>query len=78
MRERISINPKVCHGKACVRGTRVFVAVVPDNLTAGLATDEIVHAYPTLQPEDIPAVLAYAADPASERVVPAPNLVLAA
>ena len=78
MHERISIDPKVCHGKACIRGTRVMVSVVLDNLAAGHTAAEIVHSYPTLQPADISAALAYAADLASERIVPTPEAALAA
>ena len=48
----ISINPKVCHGKPCIRGTRVMVSVVLDNLDAGLMAAEIVASYllPTVTP----------------------------
>ena len=40
--ERIAINPAVCHGKACIRGTRVMVSVILDNLAAGVPRDEII------------------------------------
>ena len=43
-RERITVDPAVCHGQACIKGTRVMVAVVLDNLAAGLDTDEICAA----------------------------------
>ena len=65
-RERISINPAVCHGKACIRSTRVMVSVILDNLAAGVARDEILASYPSLQPADIQAALAYAAELARE------------
>ena len=78
MHERISINPKVCHGKACIKGTRVMVSVVLANLAAGHSVEEIVHSYPSLKPEDIPAALAYAADLVDERVLPTPEAVPAA
>lgn len=65
-RERISINPAVCHGKACIRGTRVMVSVILDNLAAGVPRDEILASYPSLQPADIQAALAYAAELARE------------
>ena len=72
-RERITVNPAVCHGQACVKGTRVMVSVVLDNLAAGLGTDEILQSYPSLKAEDVQAAMAYAADLARERVVPLPT-----
>lgn len=76
MHERISINPKVCHGKACIKGTRVMVSVVLDNLAAGHSAEEIVRSHPSLKSEDISAAIAYAADLASERVVPTPEAIV--
>lgn len=70
--ERISIDPAVCHGKACIRGTRVMVSVVLDNLASGLTPADIVRSYPSLQPDDIAAAMAYAAELASERVLATP------
>jgi uncharacterized protein (DUF433 family) len=68
-RERISIDPAVCHGQACIKGTRIPVAVVLDNLAAGLSTEEIIASYPPLRVEDIRAATAYAAELARERFV---------
>jgi uncharacterized protein (DUF433 family) len=64
--DRISVDPNVCHGKACIRGTRVLVSVVLDNLAEGVAADEIVREYPPLTPEDVRAAVAYAAALARE------------
>jgi uncharacterized protein (DUF433 family) len=64
--ERISVNPAVCHGKACIRGTRVMVSIILDNLAAGIHTDEIRASYPTLTDADIQAALSYAAELARE------------
>ncbi len=64
--DRISINPLVCHGKACIRGTRVMVAVILDNLAAGVPHEEVLRSYPSLQDPDIQAALAYAAELARE------------
>jgi uncharacterized protein (DUF433 family) len=50
--ERISINPAVCHGKACIRGTRVKVSVILDNVAAGVDRAEILASYPTLTDAD--------------------------
>ena len=58
---RISINPKVCHGKPCIKGTRIMVSVILDNLAEGLTFEEIVQEYPPLILEDIRAAIAYAA-----------------
>jgi uncharacterized protein (DUF433 family) len=60
-RERITVNPAVCHGRACIRGTRVMVSAVIDNVAAGVTRDEILQSYPVLRPADIDAALAYAA-----------------
>jgi len=70
--DRISINPNVCHGKACIRGTRIMVSVILDNLAAGVNEDEILRSYSSLSPEDIDAALNYAAELARERAVPLP------
>jgi len=61
-RDRITVDPSVCHGKACIRGTRSMISVVLDNVAAGLSRDEILASYPSLQPADIDAALAYAAE----------------
>ena len=68
-RERISVNPEICHGKACIKGTRVMVSVVLDNLAAGEPIEEIMRGY-GLDREDIKAALFYAAELARERIVP--------
>jgi uncharacterized protein (DUF433 family) len=59
--ERISINPNVCHGKACIRGTRTMVSMILDNLAVGVSAEEILRSYPSLTPEDINAIWGYAA-----------------
>jgi len=64
--EHISINPNVCHGKACIRGTRVMVSVILDTLAAGIAPEEILRSYPSVREGDIKAALAYAAELARE------------
>ena len=69
-RERITVDPVVCHGKACIKGTRIMVSVVLDNLAAGLAPEEIIAEYPPLTANDVHAAMAYAAELARERVVP--------
>lgn len=71
-KERISINPNVCHGKPCIKGTRIWVSLIVDNLAGGSTEAEILEAYPSLTKEDIRAALAYAADMAREHYVDIP------
>ena len=74
-KERISIDPKVCHGKPCIKGTRIWVSLIVDNLAAGSSEEEILEAYPSLNREDIRAALAYAAEMTRERYVDIPSKV---
>jgi uncharacterized protein (DUF433 family) len=71
-KERISIDPNVCHGKPCIKGTRIWVSLIVDNLAAGSSEEEILDAYPSLSREDIQAALAYAAEMTRERYVDIP------
>ena len=57
-RERITADPGVCHGQACIRGTRIPVSVVLDNLAAGSAPEDIAASYPSLTVEDVRAAVA--------------------
>ena len=68
----ISVDPAIAHGKACIRGTRIPVAVVLANLAQGITPEEIIRSYPSLSLPAIQAALAYAADLAQERVLPLP------
>ena len=68
--ERITFDPAVMGGKACIRGMRVTVGTVVGLLAAGRSHDEILHAYPYLEQEDIRQALAYAAWRLEEREVP--------
>jgi uncharacterized protein (DUF433 family) len=70
--KRISIDPKVCFGKACIRGTRIWVSLIVDNLAEGVPEEELLAAYSQLKPEDIRAALAFAAEMTRERVIPIP------
>lgn len=69
---RISVDPMVCFGKPCIRGTRIWVSLIVDNLAEGVSEPEILTAYPQLQLDDIRAALAYAAEMTRERVIPIP------
>lgn len=70
--DRISIDPGVCFGKPCIRGTRIWVSLILDNLAAGLSEAELLEEYPQLTPEDIRAAIAYGAEMARERFVEIP------
>ena len=67
--ERISVDPQICHGKACIKGTRIMVSIILDNLAADVSQEEILRSYPSLSPEDVQAAIAYAAELARERIV---------
>ena len=66
---RIVSDPAVAHGKVCIRGTRIPVSVVLDNLAAGLSPEEIIQSYPSLSLEDVRASMAYGAELARERLI---------
>lgn len=72
-KDRISVDPTVCHGKACIKGTRIMVSVILDNLAAGETSDRILASYPTLEKQDIEAALRYASEMARERIVVLPR-----
>ncbi len=67
---RVVVDPLVCHGAACIQGTRVMVSVILDNLADNIPRDEILESYPSLVPQDIDAAMHYAAELARERLVP--------
>ncbi len=68
--ERITVDPTVCHGKACIKGTGIMASVILDNLAAGVSHEDILKSYPSLAAADIQAAVAYAAELARERVAP--------
>ena len=70
--ERIAINPEICHGKPCVKGTRIWVSLVLDFLASGDSIEEILREYSQLTREDVLACIAYGAEVARERFVPIP------
>ena len=71
-RERISVNPAICHGKPCIRGTRVLVSAILDNVAAGVSHTDILRSYPALIEADIEAALSYAAELTREGTVNLP------
>ncbi|MFC1885396.1 DUF433 domain-containing protein [Thermodesulfobacteriota bacterium] len=70
MYERISIDPKICHGQACIKGTRIPVHQIIRMLASGDKAEEILDDYPSLKKEDIYACLDYAASLAEEQLTP--------
>jgi len=66
--ERISSDVDICHGKPCIRGTRVMVSVILDNLADNVDEETILKNYPSLKRDDIKAAIGYAAEPAGVRI----------
>ena len=65
----ITIDSNICHGKACIKGTRIMVSIILDNLSEGLEIEEIIENYPSLTPTSINAAISYAAELTKERIV---------
>ncbi len=72
--EYVSVDPLTCHGKACIKGARIMVSVVLDNLAVALSVDDILTSYPALTREAVQAAVAYAAELARERIIPMPAI----
>jgi uncharacterized protein (DUF433 family) len=70
--QRISIDPNICFGKPCIRGTRIWVSLLLDFLSSGMTVEEILAEYPQLVAEDVLAAIAYGAEMARERYVEIP------
>jgi uncharacterized protein (DUF433 family) len=71
-KKRIVVDPLICHGRACIKDTRIMVSVVLDNLAEGVGEREILKSYPSLTTDDIKATIAYAAELSRERLVAIP------
>jgi uncharacterized protein (DUF433 family) len=71
--DRIAIDPQVCFGKPCIKGTRIWVSLILDFLASGESEAQVLAAYPQLAPDYIRAALAYAAEVTRERIVPVPS-----
>ncbi|GAX59720.1 hypothetical protein SCALIN_C04_0208 [Candidatus Scalindua japonica] len=61
-KDRVSVDPQMCHGKACIKGARVMVSVILDNLADGESAESILKSYPSLKQGDIHAAISYAAE----------------
>jgi uncharacterized protein (DUF433 family) len=70
--QRIAIDPDICGGKPCIRGTRLWVSLLLDNLASGMTEEELRAEYPQLTHEDVLAAIAYGAEAARERIIPIP------
>ena len=70
MFDRITFNPGVMGGRACIRGIRITVSLVVNLVANGMSTDEIVREYPDLEPEDVRQALSYASALANEELHP--------
>jgi uncharacterized protein (DUF433 family) len=71
--DRITINPAVCGGKPCIKGTRIWVSLILDFLADGMTEAELLAEYPQIVHEDVLAAIAYGAEAARERIVPVPT-----
>ena len=71
--ERISIDPRICGCKPCIKGTRVWVSLVLDFLADGTSEAELLADYPQLTHEDVLAAIAYGAEMTRERIIPMPT-----
>jgi len=67
--KRILVDPNVCFGKPCIRGTRIWVSLILDFLANGMTNEEVLAEYPQLAKEDIQAAIAYGAEMSRERFV---------
>jgi uncharacterized protein (DUF433 family) len=70
---RIAVDPQVCFGKPCIRGTRIWVSLLLDFLASGAPMEEILEDYPQLKREDVLAAIAYGAEMSRERYVDLPG-----
>jgi uncharacterized protein (DUF433 family) len=70
--ERISIDPRICGGKPCIKGTRIWVSLILDFLADDMTEAELIDQYPGLTHEDVLAALAYGAEAAREQIIPVP------
>jgi uncharacterized protein (DUF433 family) len=71
--DRISVDPNVCFGKPCIRGTRIWVSLLLDFLASGTTMEELLEDYPQLTREDLLAAIAYGAEMSRERFIDLPG-----
>jgi len=68
--DRISIDPAVCGGRPCIKGTRIWVSLILDMLAGGMPESDLLAEYPQLTHADVLAAIAYGAEASRERVIP--------
>jgi uncharacterized protein (DUF433 family) len=69
LESHITTNLTICHGRACIKDTRIMVSLILDNLAEGMSAEQILKSYPGLRPNDIKAAIAYAAELTHERII---------
>ena len=67
--QKIVINPKICHGKPVIKGTRIMVSVILENFAEGLSFKEIIENYPSLTIDDIKAAILFALKLSNEEII---------
>ncbi|MDQ7827096.1 MAG: DUF433 domain-containing protein [Candidatus Eremiobacteraeota bacterium] len=70
--QRIAIDPQICFGKPCIRGTRIWVSLILDYLADGMSIEDVLKEYPHLKEEDIRAAIAYGAEMSRQRYIDFP------
>jgi len=70
--DRISIDPRICGGKPCIKGTRIWVSLILDFLAEGMSEEQLLTEYPQLTHDDVLAAIAYGAEMTRERIIPIP------
>lgn len=70
--DRITIDPEICLGQPTIRGMRITVSIVLNQVAVGMSVKEVLEAYPELEEEDINQALRYAAWLSSDRTKPLP------
>ena len=71
--QRISIDPNVCFGKPCIKGSRIWVSLILDLLSSGTLIEDVLSEYPQLKEEDIRAASAYGAEMSRQRYIEIPS-----
>ena len=66
--KRVVVDPQICAGQPCIRGTRILVSTILDGLVEGLSAEQVIDHYPSLHPDDVRAAMAYGAELARENV----------
>ena len=71
--QRISVDPRICFGKPCIKGHRIWVSLILDMLAEGVSYEEVLENYPGLTQTDLRACIAYGSEMSRERFVDLPH-----